>query len=123
MKALTLAAMLACLTAPAWAQPPECTGRQVASREFVESYNAASDAIGRHDYASALTLTALARPHATSVMLQSAVTQIEAAALVGLDDRPAASARMRSALSDPCLPSVVHAKYIEKLAEWGMSVN
>ncbi len=77
----------------------------------------------RLDYAGALTLTALARPHATSVMLQSAVTQIEAAAYVGLDDRPAASARMRSALSDPCLPPAVHATYIEKLAEWSMSAN
>lgn len=123
MKALTLAATLACLTAPAWAQPPACTGRQTVSREFVESFNAANGALARKDYASALSLTALARPHATSVMLQSAVAQIETAAYVGLDDRPAASARMKSALSDPCLPPNVHTNYIEKLAEWGMSAN
>lgn len=124
MKILGLAAALICLTAPAFAQTTGCNaGRESAKRDFVEPFNAANDAIVRQDFSGALKLATLARPHAISVLQRTAVTQIEVAAYAGLDDRPAAAAHMKSALSEACLPAEVGAKYIEKLTEWGIPIN
>lgn len=124
MKTVALAVTLACLTAPAFAQTAPCNiGLHAAKREFVESFNAANDAIARNDYAAALKLALLARPHAMSLIQQSAVTQIEATTYVGRNDRPAASTSMQSALSDGCLQPDVRTKYLEKLREWGVPTN
>lgn len=110
MKTLALAAALTCLTAPAFAQTVPCnTGLHAAEWEFVEPFNTANDDIARNDYAAALNLAALASPHAMSLMQRNAVTQIEATAYVGLNDRPAASTSMKSALFDSCLQPEVSA--------------
>ena len=123
MKTVALAAALACLTSPAFAQTGCETGLHAAKRQFVEPFNAAKDAVARNDFAAALSLALLARPHTMSLLQQTALTQIEATAYVGLDDRAAASTIMKSALSDSCLPPDVRTKYIEKLRDWGVPAN
>lgn len=123
MKAILLACALASFSAPAFAEPPACplpAVRQQATKEFVVAFQAANAALAAKDYGRVLSFTAVARPEAVSQQQKLAVTQVEVAALAGMDDKPTATRLIKESLPDPCLPEGVRANYIKKLAEWGV---
>ncbi|HOY78892.1 MAG TPA: hypothetical protein PLN33_13845 [Hyphomonadaceae bacterium] len=125
MKALGLAFAFTCLAAPAFAEPTACVGAgyQVAKKAFVENLNASNAALTSRDYGGALMLAVAARPHTSNAQQAVAVTQLEVAAHVGLDDRAAASSLMKQAIADVCLPSEVRMSYVAMLAKWGGPLN
>ena len=115
MRTFAIVVSLACLSAPAFAQEA-CTGRGIAKKEFVQTFNSANAALTARDFAGAISLAEAARPHALSPMQLSAANQVAIAGLYQLD-RAAAKPRVAAALSDPCLPDGVRANYEKMLAE------
>lgn len=117
MRTLAVIVSIACLAAPAFAQPSSCTSPHGvrAEREFVEGFQAANAALTARNFASALAYTAAARPHAINRQQSVALDSLEIMALTE-SDPPAARQRMQAALSDACLPPQIRQKYVDKLA-------
>lgn len=123
MKAVLLASVFTCLSAPAFAQTTCPGGQEYASEEFVMAFQEASGALSAKDFGRVLALTAVARPEATSPMQKISVTQLEIAAVAGMNDRETAARLIKGALPDPCLPEPVRLNYRAMLTKWGMPTD
>jgi len=123
MKAILLACALASFSAPAFAQDACAAAGENATEAFAFAINAANGALSAKDYGRALSLAAEARPEAISQRQRVAVSQLEIAAVIGMEDRETAARLMKGAMPDPCLPEPVRANWRAMLTKWGVPAN
>jgi hypothetical protein len=123
MKAILLACALASFSAPAFAQDACAAAGESATEEFAFAINAANGALSAKDYGRALSIAAAARPEAMSQRQRVAVSQLEIAAVVGMNDRETATRLMKATLADRCLPDGVRTNYVAMLTKWGVLAN
>lgn len=90
-------------------------GPAKASKEFVESYTAATSALNKRDWAGALSAAALARPHASDQQQSAAIVQIEVVAYHELGTLAAREQILETAIATPCLPQAVRKNYRQML--------
>jgi hypothetical protein len=89
----------------------------MATKTFVENYNAAQQALQAMDWAGAVGGAAVARPHAIYRQQLSALLQIEVAAYAAWGSQASLTSKLEAGIAAPCMAEAVRDNYRRMLAD------